>query len=399
MGLVGRVRHHGPVLLGEPVCLPHTNRGVVLPFGGGAPRFTADGGATWSASAGWTSDSGLDSPSIASVAAGPSGILVAAGANGRLARSIDGGRNWSRVDTTAVASTFHFTQVVFRGPALGLAVGRDFSGFDRTIYRTQDGGRSWVASLREYGNGFSNLVFSDDNTAWVGDSDGTLLRSTDAGLTWSRPIHPSGSAAYGTGVLAFSSRTTGLYLAWGGTLFRTTDGGDRWDPVPATPAWLNCSQQLTFVTTQLVFLSVCGELHRSADAGLTWQQVADAIIWRPGNAIESMTVAFATPDVGIAAGSFGSLQRTSDGGVTWRTLPMVPAVQSHMDSSRSVWFVSATEGYVVGAYVPTLRTIDGGASWTVDQGLRGGGLRSGAAVNGGGSVAVGQRGTVMRRTP
>lgn len=61
----------------------------------------------------------------------------------------------------------------------------------------------------------------------------------------------------------------------------------------------------------------------------------------------------------IAAGEFGTIIRTTDGGSTWETVPVATT-----EPLFGLSFVNANTGWAVGANSAVLKTTDGGMTWT-----------------------------------
>ena len=97
------------------------------------------------------------------------------------------------------------------------------AGIATTIARA-DTGWSWQNPLPT-GSSLSAAALLDANTATVVGSGGAILRTTDAGATWS--AQPSGTTAYLSAV-CFTDIYTGTVVGSNGAILRTTDGGATW---------------------------------------------------------------------------------------------------------------------------------------------------------------------------
>ena len=185
---------------------------------------------------------------------------------------------------------------------------------------------------------------------------GTVIRSTDRGLSWATMPFP------GTGDLRSTWFMDGLhgYVAGDSGLFRTANGGAAWEAVntPVQLPW----RHLVFHNAQLGFCGGgnfgSGTLMRTLDGGTTWDVVysgADA----PIEAIEIFN------DTTVYAVSFGyssEILRSTDVGSTWNSVPIEPvSVTSNLEA---VHFTDASTGYAGGWYLPAfIRTDDGGSTW------------------------------------
>ncbi|MBV1800722.1 P-loop NTPase fold protein [Siccirubricoccus sp. G192] len=125
------------------------------------------------------------------------------------------------------------------------------------------GSRAWLRAL---------AIAPDGRAALAAGSDGTLLRSTDAGTTWG-PV-AAGSTAWLYALAIAPDGRTALAAGSDGTLLRSTDAGATWAPVVAgSRAWLRALAIAPDGRTALAAGSG-GTLLRSTDAGATWQRIA-----------------------------------------------------------------------------------------------------------------------------
>jgi putative cell wall-binding protein len=139
----------------------------------------------------------------------------------------------------------------------------------------------------------NSLYFVDEDTGWA-TGNGTLIRSTDGGVTWV-DVRPDGTQRlYWTP--HFIDANTGWVVGDNGLIMRTTDGGDSW-----------------------VF----------QDSGVS---------------TELIDVHFVDANTGWVSGNDGLILATDDGGDTW--------VAQHRGGTRylrDLFFVDANTGWGVGA--------------------------------------------------
>jgi photosystem II stability/assembly factor-like uncharacterized protein len=310
--------------------------------------------------------------------------------DGGFVRTTDGGQTWGPLQGSGF---FSARRVAFRDANSGYAVGGD------RVLVTTDGGASWAATLNTYesSSGLGDIVLSDaNNGVMVGGggrifqiTDGVnfteygtrstvqalnavanagasavlavgpsndILRSTDSGQTWSRVPNPAGVPLYG---LAMFDNTVGLA---GGqrTILRTADGGLTWS---STFTMTHAALGMAVAPSAPVALAV-GEndsVWRSADQGLTWQQVRGASFF---SSYVLLGVAFASNNTAVAVGQYAGfpyrhMTRSTDGGQTWS-----PVNAPVFEPLYAVAFANATTGVAVGRAGTIVRTTDGGANWT-----------------------------------
>lgn len=242
------------------------------------------------------------------------------------------------------------------------------------------------------------LARTGATTAIAGGTNGTMLRSTDGGVTWTVTSEASWSLKPVT-TIAMRGQI-GIATAGYDTRF-TADGGQHWysgpqDFFPAEGAAYAPDGTLVKVGDTGVRLS--------SDDGMTWR---DATV--DGGVSSLWRVAFNSAGVGIAvgvgqgvssSGSTGAIARSTDGGATWTTVLTTGSpvdsvafpsdgVAVAVDWSGNAWrstdagltwtarpsgsskglymvaFSSANVGVAYGADGEVVRTADGGLNWAV----------------------------------
>jgi photosystem II stability/assembly factor-like uncharacterized protein len=199
----------------------------------------------------------------------------------------------------------------------------------------------WVNPLPQ-GNQFTGLAFAGGLAGWAVGTHGTVMRTSDGGVSWSPQAAP-------TVADLFAVATAGAGRAWavgaGGTVLRTTDGGATWTAWPSG-------------TTRDLF-AVCAVSRRS--------------VW--------------------AVGDRGTILHSQDGGRTW-----APSSTSSNEPLYGVAFSGLRRGLVCGGRGTLLYTRDGGERWKRRRSLSGGPLYSVAMLRDGRAVAGGQDGVLVTST-
>lgn len=236
-------------------------------------------------------------------------------------------------------------------------------------YSSTDAGRSWVAlpgsAGAEVDIASGGIWFFDSREGLWLRGDGTVLATEDGGRTWEqRAVIGTGStsAAYG---LSFSADGgTGWAVAFS-TLYRSSDRGRSWQPMTAAPSnvrrvqfvderrgWVAASQ-----CTAQGQIAICDDtLYRTQDGGQTWQ----ALPATPG---DYRPMAFADAQRGAWVDWDGTIRYTSDGGNTWTVAatdrPLSQRAGSlRFDRQGRGWLLPSSDSSRV------LRSLDGGATWT-----------------------------------
>jgi photosystem II stability/assembly factor-like uncharacterized protein len=230
-----------------------------------------------------------------------------------------------------------------------------------TLLRTDDAGATWSGITTGIVNDLTTVDAVDANTVIIGGGC-SVRRSDDGGGTFHRlPFTPSElSCGARIQAISFASGNVGFLLLEDGTLLATSDGGSSFakrTALPGTSAAGGGGASATdiFFTSDLNGFAVThqpgnGKLYRTVDGGNTWNPVASG----PFEALW-----FADANTGYAVGDGNLLYTTVNGGATWTPQPLAGATPSTL---RSISCVATT--CLIGTQEGTrlIRTVDGGAT-------------------------------------
>ncbi len=331
---------------------------------------TADGGVTWSSVLKRSS-----SFAAASLTAGPPSTAwvfsLAGVADPRIPQvtsldvTTDGGSTWSRTSTGSTPW----------GPLA--QSGGVFCAVGQGLVRSADGGLTWTSGLsgKDYAFSGADAVAGDD--VWAAGS-GVVLHSAD-GVRW---IEQAGVGDGRFRAVSFPDAVHGWAVGGAAATGRaivshTGDGGATW-----TAQRSALTGQLTgvdFVDAQRGWAISGVGLERTVDGGATWS------VQKLPRRAELNVVSFldasrgwvggAIPPSGKNPGSFvPCLFATTNGGVTWKTVPVPASAQMVL----GVQFFDRDNGWVVAVGVGSgawaARTSDGGATWRRASGFNKGEL-------------------------
>lgn len=268
-----------------------------------------------------------------------------------LLKTIDSGKTWAQVPGIAASGAIHF-----RNPDYGL-VGSD-SG---RVYRTSNGGTTWQVSVTPGSlTGIYDVVLLDSTRA-LAIADKKTWISNNGGASWTfvDSVVPNGSKYQ----MCFYGKDTG-YIAGGGSILKTTNGGSTWSIVLAMgsdPDFEYPVSSCSFVSAQWGYFT--GRYSSSGRAFKTLNGGSDLSknVLYPAN-----KVVFASPAVGYVFGTLpNSFIKTSDSANTW-----TQGVTGTNALLRSMQFININYGFAVGDSGVILRTTDGGGFTVSIQGRR-----------------------------
>ncbi|WP_374483745.1 WD40/YVTN/BNR-like repeat-containing protein [Zoogloea sp.] len=198
--------------------------------------------------------------------------LWAAGSNGKIVRSEDGGTTWGVQDSPVVS---HLQSISAWDAQRAVAVGNR-----GLVVVTADGGKTWKevkVPHSEVANKLLQVHTYADGVAWAVGELGAVLKTTDYGATWTRALEEKDQAWNDIAFIGQAGWLVGEF----GQILRTTDGGQTWAPVQSP------------VKSSLMSVSFRDALH------------------------------------GVAVGLAGTVLVTSDGGASWKDVP--PLTREHLN--------------------------------------------------------------------
>jgi photosystem II stability/assembly factor-like uncharacterized protein len=288
----------------------------------------------------WTS-SGPEGAVVTALAAHPSNpSTVYVATFRRVYRSVDGGDSWAPTELSG-----HFVDLLLptSAPSVAYAIMTNPYGFGAEFHRTGDGGESWVD------------------------------RATPPGRLVSMAVDPNDPMA--------------LYAVTASGLFRTTNGGDVWEPLatPSTGGFGLAGIAVDPADSRVLYAALTGGdfpgVHRSPDRGATWN--------RTGLRDPTRELLFDPTDTSrLFAITGAGLQVTSNRGESWRKLGGQPDL-SHL----AIDLTDPNRLYVLSGGGVVLRSSDGGETMTrISSGTFGGNVVAITASGPGTILAGSERG-------
>jgi len=278
------------------------------------------------------------------------------------------------------------------------------AGENGTVIRSTDGGVTWTKQHFQISETLSDVRFIDASNVWVVGSSGALYRSSNGGSSWISVPSGTTKALYAVG----GSGNVLCAVGFDGKIIRSSDGGNTWSS-PIAENRLRFYEDIHFTNaTSAVIVGSGSGMLRTTDAGVTWNSISLGTSWIKevsfANSLKGWAVGITatyisiTDDVfyGISTniqGKRSTIWKTTDGGQTWG-VGVLPTT-TWLDG---VHFVDTTTGWVVGENGLILKTTDGGTNWTTQASGTPARLNAVCFFDNQKGIVVGPSGMILRTT-
>lgn len=266
--------------------------------------------------------------------------------------STDGGLNWKMLTPRGLRL---FLQTFIVHPARpNILYGVDFEDF----YASIDGGRTWKLRARRVAGdiaadpGDSRVVYVQTNS--------TLMKTTDAGLTWSSKwVGPAGYVGYNS-VLLNPANPRIVYVGGDLGVFRSLNGG-------ATFRQTSCPCSGTKIAidpkrNSTLYVSGRGQICKSTNGGDTWMMLPGPLLVSYYPSPGALAVHPLDSQMVFLAGASGEgIFRSPNGGRNWpsasRGIHHLSILQIHSHPARPNRIFAQT------IYAQVYASVNGGSSW------------------------------------
>lgn len=197
----------------------------------------------------------------------PTSTLGFAVGDGGVFRTMDAGTTWHNVRTG------HLRSVFFVSESVGFAAGHLPDG----VIKTVNGGTSWTQVVDRP----CHLVyFANENVGFAVPflpTTDTILRTADAGVSWSKVVVPEFTISFGAAAFSFVNTSTGFLAEWEKGIYKSIDAGISWSPVQLDLPGHWYSRSLHFLDEMNGFAvglnDSTGTIIRTKDGGNHWSVV------------------------------------------------------------------------------------------------------------------------------
>ncbi len=294
---------------------------------------------------------------------------------------------WIKQNSGFATASRGIDQICIINPYSVWAKAYDGSGsgaYIREFTRTVNGGITWTPGTIDFTNsasyGVSNIFPFNDTICYAAmfptaGNGGLVVKTIDAGLTWSTANSPDYSTSWLNLVHFFNVNdgvTMGDPAGNDFVVYTTSDGGLTWTLVPVGNL-PNCLGGETGITNMydangnnIWFGTTKGRIYRSTDKGLTWTVSATGL-----GTSSTVTPVFKDALNGIVTGTqsatpyaYLGMKKTIDGGTTWTT---VTPTGFFVKSPDLAYIPGTTSTWVdVSASLPSATT-NYGSSYSLDD--------------------------------
>ena len=311
---------------------------------------------------------------------------------GVIMKTNNGGETW--VDISP-ADCYGLTSVTFIDTLKGWICGYGGTGGQPAeLYKTIDGGHSWINQLTDNYTRYNDIHFVDQDTGMIVDANNKMYVTSNGGISWDSIYAPG---AYDLRKLSFWDNNGCYAVGYNGRIVKSTNGGHLWENVGQTIG--SDLKSIGFFNSYTGLATGNNILYRTENGGYTWLRdtildKADYYLLRiyglsgylvssdfklvktsnggerwdivsiPPNAYQYKDLQFVNENTGYLCADFGVLKKTTDGGITWEDKSL-----SSNHYFTSLFFLNDDLGWMIDMNSQTLlKTLNGGDSWS-DAGL------------------------------
>ena len=262
---------------------------------------------------------------------------LAAGTHGIMLRTTNGGINWN---SQFLGTDKTFNSIQFVNSETGYAAGGESYSFG-IVYKTTNSGISWQQVYRDSLQ-LVSVHFINPSTGWSAANSRAIIKTTDAGNNWSKSIITTTQPLNIIYDIFFINENTGFIGSTG--MYKTTDGGINWYRV-----LVYISQTIQFIgNSGFAITNAAGNFMKSTNTGENWVSYPTGGSYR-GDVffINTETGWVNTPNI---------IRKTTNGGINWA----VQNTDLNSISANALFFINENIGWAAGNYGGIMRTTNGG---------------------------------------
>ena len=286
--------------------------------------------------------------------------VLFAGTDIGIYRSRDGGGTWLQINQGLFDLNIHTIVIDPKEPNI------IYAGTGRGVFKSEDGGDTWNDWFDEttgltHSNIHDLVIHPDNSEILFAATDGGIFQSLDAGENW-QPLFTE----YPVQIIRFSAANPDILYASGNSgTFRSNTGGNDW-----TPVWENTIPAITSLVSlntdpEFLYSGTSTGLYKSFNGGRNWVQdpafektSIGAIFIKPSNLSE------------VFVSNGGKFYSSKDGGDSWENLTsLTQKLNGNSGTSVDLRITGITSLNEKSLYVGTnsglFSSEDGGETWDV----------------------------------
>lgn len=259
---------------------------------------------------------------------------------------------WSRLTT---GTTKDLKTVHFINNDLGFAAGKD-----GVLIKTSNGGTNWTIINTATTKEIKSVYFADANTGWLVGKDGLIKKTTDGGTTWTSQtssIHEDFNDVH------FINTTQGVIVGKKGSILVTSDGGGTWSNKSLSTGQGSGSDdegadiyKVQMLSNSKVFAAgKKGFFALSNNGGSTWTAQAS------GTSSDLEGMYFSSESNGYVCYKAGGVRKTNGSGT------FTPVTAATSKDLSSIFFISDSKGWTIGEEGRIQYTENSGNSWSAQN--------------------------------
>lgn len=260
-------------------------------------------------------------------------------------KTTNGGQNW--IYQQASLLDHRLNTIYFINNMTGYCAGGNFT--QGKVNKTTNGGINWIDINTSFNSEIYSLFFINPNTGWAGFT-GKIAKTTNGGVNWYTVTGLSGNFVS----INFLDTLNGFAGKQSGVTYRTTNGGDNWFTTSLS------GRSIFFINQYTGWITGSASVYKTTDAGHNWLQ------YNCQTNEQLNSISFGNAETGWTVGLYGTIQKTTDGGITWHNGLEGFSILNFGDAN----FVNENTGYIVGGLlsIPNpfgfiYKTTNSGNSW------------------------------------